>query len=68
MLDRINPGSKKNFKITVNLFDEITRLDVYVSKHVPFLSRSLAVKMLNFGDILVNGKQEKKDYIPKIGD
>ena len=68
MLDLINPGSKKIFKITVNLFDEITRLDVYVSNHVPFLSRSLTVKMLNVGDILVNNKQEKKDYIPKIGD
>ena len=68
MLGLISPESKKKIKIIVDSLYEITRLDVYVSRHVPFLSRSLAAKMLDSGDILVNDRQEKKDYIPKIGD
>ena len=68
MLDHINQDNNEFFKIVVSSLDKIMRLDLFVSRRTSFLSRSLTAKMLNSGDILVNDRREKKDYIPKIGD
>ncbi len=68
MLDHINQDNNEFFKIVVSSLDKITRLDLFISRRTSFLSRSLVVKMLNIGNILVNDRREKKDYIPKIGD
>ena len=70
--NNINNNNNKNnefLELIVNSSDEITRLDLYISKNISVLSRSSVVKMLNSGDILVNNKKNlKKDYIPKVGD
>ena len=68
MLDHINQDNNEFFKIVVSSIDKITRLDLFISRRTSFLSRSLVAKMLNIGNILVNDRREKKDYIPKIGD
>lgn len=44
------------------------RLDVFLTLHVPDLSRSRAVQLLDDGSVLVNGRVEKKSYRPEPGD
>ncbi|MCR5741286.1 MAG: RluA family pseudouridine synthase [Gammaproteobacteria bacterium] len=48
--------------------EESIRLDLYLSKSVPELSRSRVEKMIEEGDVLVNSKLEKRNYKLKCGD
>ena len=54
-------------KITVDLSRLGTRLDVLVSEEAK-LSRSAAARLIENGDVLVNGKAETKKYAVREGD
>lgn len=44
------------------------RLDKYVSENCPGLSRTQAQRLIDDGDVTVNGHQEKASYKPETGD
>ena len=55
-------------EIIVGSFDNIKRIDLYLSAKFFDLSRSSIVKLLESGKILVNGEKILKKYIPVPGD
>jgi 23S rRNA pseudouridine1911/1915/1917 synthase len=44
------------------------RLDVFLREHFPAVSRGTLQKLIDTGDVLVNGKQVKPTHTPKLGD
>ena len=54
-------------EITVNAADKGKRLDVFVSERTE-MSRSLAAKLIESGDVTVGGKMQTKKLILKEGD
>ncbi|MGV3772475.1 MAG: RluA family pseudouridine synthase [Verrucomicrobiales bacterium] len=55
-------------QITVELSLPGERLDAYLRTHIPSVSRGSLQKLIDTGDILVNGKKVKPTHAPKAGD
>ena len=48
--------------IARNIEDEKQRLDVYITNEVKSLSRTMIKKLIEDGNVLVNGKKQKNSY------
>ena len=55
-------------ELVVNSSEKIERIDLYLSARFFDLSRSSIVKLIDSGNVLVNGKKTVKKYLPKPGD
>lgn len=56
-------------KIEINIAEEVLeRLDLYLSKQIPDISRTEIKKLIQDGDILINGSIAKPKYLLKYGD
>jgi 23S rRNA pseudouridine1911/1915/1917 synthase len=60
------PQSKNHYRFNVN--KPGTRLDKYVGENCPGLSRTQAQKLIDNGNVIVDGRQEKASYKPEIGE
>ena len=58
---------EENIVLTVEAADANKRVDAYISENTE-LTRSAAAKLLENGDITVNGKSVAKNYKLKVGD
>ncbi len=54
--------------IKVTNIEEKERIDSYIAKKMPELSRTMIKKLIQDGNVLVNGKQVKTSYIVQVGD
>ena len=52
----------------INVDEDNIRLDTYVARKVPELSRTMIQKMIESGDVLVNGDKKKLSYKVLSGD
>jgi len=55
-------------KIIVNINEEKNRLDTYLAKQKKDLSRTMIKKLIEDGNILVNGKKQKTSYKVQMND
>lgn len=63
-----DPKMKKSDQFIVRTDDAGLRLDVFVSKMMPQITRSHAKKLVDDGHVLVNGLPKKTSYLLKAGE
>lgn len=60
--------AERHDSITVEFSQPGERLDVFLRQHFPAVSRGTLQKLIDTGDIKVNGRDVKPTYSPKAGD
>lgn len=60
--------SERDVSLVIDKFRLEERLDIYLRGHFPMVSRGYLQKLLEQGDIKVNGHPVKSTYTPRLGD
>ena len=63
-----SPPAEEDLEFVAGTAEEKERLDVFLARNVPGMTRSQAARRLDGGKILVNGRREKAGYRVRPGD